>query len=71
MPPQMTLRLRVSVYNSTAEVSTMSDTNGKPQSLDQPWWLGKAKRQHVLVKFVVVCAVIAMLILGLALIAAR
>jgi hypothetical protein len=22
-----------------------------PKSLDQPWWLGKAKRQHILLKF--------------------
>jgi hypothetical protein len=45
--------------------------NGKPQSLDQPWWLGKAKRQHILLKFVVICVVIALLILGLAMIAVR
>jgi hypothetical protein len=42
-----------------------------PQSLDQPWWLGKAKRQHILLKFVVVCVVIALLILGLAITAVR
>jgi len=49
----------------------MSDRDGKPQSLDQPWWLGKAKRQHILVKFVVICVVIALLILGIAIIAVR
>jgi len=21
-----------------------------PKSLDQPWWLGKAKRQHILLR---------------------
>jgi hypothetical protein len=45
--------------------------NGKPQSLDQPWWLGKAKRQRILLKFVVICVVNALLILGLAMIAVR
>jgi hypothetical protein len=49
----------------------MSDRDGNPQSLDQPWWLGKAKRQHILLKFVVICVVIALLILGLAIIAVR
>jgi hypothetical protein len=49
----------------------MSDRDEKPQSLDQPWWLGKAKRQHILLKFVVICVVIALLILGLAIIAVR
>jgi hypothetical protein len=39
--------------------------NGKPQSLEQPWWLGKAKRQHILLKFVVISVFIALLILGL------
>ena len=37
-------------------------TNGdqKPQSLEQPWWLGTAKRQHVLLKFIIICIVIAL-----------
>jgi hypothetical protein len=41
-------------------------TNGaqKPHSLEHPWWLGTAKRQHVLVKFLIVCIIIALLILG-------
>jgi hypothetical protein len=41
-------------------------TNGdqKPQSLEQPWWVGTAKRQHVLLKFIIICIVIALLIVG-------
>jgi hypothetical protein len=41
-------------------------TNGdqKPRSLEQPWWLGTAKRQRVLVKFIIICIVIALLIVG-------
>ena len=41
-------------------------TNGdqKPRSVEQPWWLGTAKRQHVLVKFIFICIVIALLIVG-------
>jgi hypothetical protein len=45
--------------------------NVTPRSLDQPWWLGKAKRQHILLKFVIVCVVIALLILGIVIIASR
>ena len=30
----------------------------------QPWWLGKAKRKHVLLKYLIICVVIALLILG-------
>jgi hypothetical protein len=43
--------------------------NAKPQSLEQPWWLGMAKRQHILLKFVIICVVIALLILGVIMIA--
>ena len=43
--------------------------NGEP--LEQPWWLGKAKRQHILFKFVVICVFIALVILGLVIIAVR
>jgi hypothetical protein len=41
-------------------------TNGdqKPQSLEQPWWVSTAKRQHVLPKFIIICIVIALLIVG-------
>ena len=36
----------------------------KPRSLEQALWLGTATRQHVLVKFVIVCVIIALLIVG-------
>jgi hypothetical protein len=45
--------------------------NGKPQSLESPWWLGTAKRQHILLKFVIICVVIALLFLGVVIIAVR
>jgi hypothetical protein len=41
-----------------------SQNNGKPPSVEQPWWLGKAKRQHILIKFITICVVIALLIVG-------
>ena len=31
----------------------------------QSWWVGTAKRQHILLKFIVICLVVALLILGL------
>jgi len=31
----------------------------------QSWWVGTAKRQHILLKFIIICLVIALLILGL------
>jgi len=31
----------------------------------QSWWVGTAKRQHILLKFIVICLLIALLILGL------
>ena len=36
-------------------------TNAKPS---QSWWVGKAKRQRILLKFIVICLVVALLILG-------
>jgi hypothetical protein len=30
----------------------------------QSWWVGIAERQHILLKFIVICLVIALLILG-------
>jgi hypothetical protein len=36
----------------------------KPPSLQQPWWLGKAHRHHILIKFTIICAVIALLLVG-------
>jgi hypothetical protein len=47
------------------------DRNGKPRSVEPPWWLGTAKRQHILLKFVFICVLIALLILGVVIIAAR
>jgi hypothetical protein len=35
--------------------------NGKAS---QSWWVGTAKRQHILLKFIVICLLIALLILG-------
>jgi hypothetical protein len=69
--PKDTPAPRSGIQFDAAEASTMSDRDEKPQSLDQPWWLGKAKRQHILLKFVVICVVIALLILGIAIIAVR
>jgi len=39
----------------------------KPHSVEQPWWLGTAKRQHVLLRFIIICIVIALLIVGVVL----
>jgi hypothetical protein len=36
----------------------------KPPSVEQPWWLGKAQRQHILVKFIIICVVVALLFVG-------
>jgi hypothetical protein len=36
----------------------------KPSSVQQPWWLGKALRQHILVKFIIICVVVALLFVG-------
>jgi hypothetical protein len=38
--------------------------NAKPPSQQQSWWVGTAKRQGILPKFIVICVVIALLILG-------
>ena len=37
----------------------------QPSSLQEPWWVGKAKRHHILLKFVIICVIVAILILGL------
>jgi hypothetical protein len=37
----------------------------QPSSVHQPWWVGKAKRHHILLKFIIICIVVAVLILGL------
>ena len=39
--------------------------NSKPPSPNQSWWVGTAKRQHILLKFIVICLIIALLILGI------
>ncbi len=41
------------------------DRENQPRSLQLPWWLGKAKRQHVLLKFIIICVVVALLFLGI------
>jgi hypothetical protein len=38
--------------------------NAKPTSMQQSWWVGGAKRQGILLKFIIVCVVIALIILG-------
>jgi hypothetical protein len=41
-----------------------SKASGKPYSLQQPSWLGKAQLQHILMKFIQICFGIALLVLG-------
>jgi hypothetical protein len=41
------------------------DRENPPRSLQSPWWLGKANRQHVLLKFIIISVVIALLFLGI------
>ena len=41
------------------------DRENQPRSLQSPWWLGKAKRHRVLLKFIIICVVIALLFLGI------
>jgi hypothetical protein len=40
--------------------------DNKQSSVQQPWWLGKAHRHHILIKFITICIVIALLFLGVA-----
>ena len=40
--------------------------DNKQSSVQQPWWLGKAHRHHILIKFITICVVIALLFLGVA-----
>jgi hypothetical protein len=30
-------------------------------TVQQPWWLGKAQRQHIVIKFIAICVVLALL----------
>jgi len=39
-------------------------SNEKPRSLEQPWWVGKATRTHVLRNFIIICIVVVLLIVG-------
>ena len=36
-------------------MSEQPDGNGKPPSLQQPWWLGKAHRKHIALQFIIIC----------------
>jgi hypothetical protein len=29
--------------------------------MQQPWWLGKAQRQNIFIKFIAICVVVALL----------
>jgi hypothetical protein len=42
-------------------MSKQSNGNGKPTSMQQPWWLGRAQRQHILIKFITIGVVVALL----------
>jgi hypothetical protein len=39
-------------------------SNDKPRSLQQPRWLGKAHRKHILLQFIIICVIVALLFLG-------
>lgn len=41
------------------------DRENQPRSLQPPWWHGKAGRHHVLLKFIIICVVVALLFLGI------
>ena len=43
---------------------TNEPSNEKPPSLQQPWWLGKAYRKHILLQFIIICVIVALLFLG-------
>jgi len=36
----------------------------KQSSAQQPWWLGKAHRHHILIKFITICVIVALLFVG-------
>ena len=46
-------------------ISEQSSGNGKPASTQQPWWFGKTQRPHILIKFITVCVVVPLLIVGI------
>jgi hypothetical protein len=41
------------------------DRENQPRSLQSPWWLGQAKRHHVLLKFIIISVVVALLFLAI------
>ena len=41
------------------------ERENQPRSLQSAWWLGKARRHHVLLKFIIICVVVALLFLGI------
>jgi hypothetical protein len=47
------------------------DRENQPRSLQSPWWLGKARRHNVLLKFIIICVVVALLFLGLVIFAVK
>jgi hypothetical protein len=47
------------------------DQDDRPSSLQQPFWLGKAQRHHVLLKFITICVVVALLFLGVIILASQ
>ena len=47
------------------------DRENQPRSLQSPWWHGKAKRQQVLLKFIIICVVIALFFLGIVIFALK
>ena len=47
------------------------DQDDQPSSLQQPFWLGQAKRHRVLLKFITICVVVALLFLGVIILASQ
>jgi hypothetical protein len=47
------------------------DRENQPTSLQSPWWLGKAKRHRVLLKFIIICVVVALLFVGIVIFAVK
>ena len=47
------------------------DGENQPGSLQPPRWLGKAKRHHILLKFIIICVVVALLFLGVVIFAVQ
>ena len=45
-------------------MNSNEQSKGKPSSLRQPWWLGKAHHKDILLQFIVICVIVALLFLG-------